>query len=261
MVKTRLDWGILKEGQPINLVLSGGGSKGVAHVALLQKLHELGVEIKSISGTSAGALVAALYASGTKPEGIYTFFKETKLFNYSWINIAKPGIFDTAQYKKILEDNLPSEFSDLSLPVYLAATNLEHGGADYFNSGSLIDPLLASCAVPAIFSPVKVNGYLYVDGGISDNFPIEPFKKDEEQIIGSYVNAPNYRSQKELKSIASVSKYAGELLLFNANQYKFEQTQLTVQFPLGEFSFLDMKVVPEMYQKACEHLDVEPEFS
>jgi NTE family protein len=255
-----MDWEHLKEGQPINLVLSGGGSKGVAHVALLQKLLDLNVPIKAISGTSAGALVATLHASGMKPQGIYSFFKETKLFNYSWINITKPGIFDTVQYKKILEKNLPSDFSDLNIPVYLAATNLEHGSADYFNAGPLIDPLLASCAVPAIFSPVQVNGYLYADGGISDNFPLKPFKSEETPIVGSYVNSPNYRSQKDLKSITSVSKYAGELLLYNANQYKFSETTFTVEFPLGEFSFLDMKVVPEMYEKACAHLDIKPGF-
>lgn len=77
--------------RPVHVVLSGGGEKGVAHIAFLKKLELLGIRIHSISASSAGTLVGGMYASGLSTQEILNFFLETPLFRYSWLNTSRPG--------------------------------------------------------------------------------------------------------------------------------------------------------------------------
>ncbi|MEM1216182.1 MAG: patatin-like phospholipase family protein, partial [Bacteroidota bacterium] len=161
--------------QPINLVLGGGGMKGVAHVALLEYLEENQVPICSISGSSVGALVGAMYASGQRPADILYFFRDTPLFRYSWLNPIKGGLFDSDRYLDILKTYVFSDFADLEIPLYVVATNLHQGCPVYFREGDLYQTLLASCAVPGVFCPIEIAGELYSDGAIMDNFPLAPF--------------------------------------------------------------------------------------
>lgn len=130
-----------KEG--INLVLSGGGVKGVAHLTLLEYLEELGVTINAISGSSAGALVGALYCSGLSTKEILAFFKTTPIFRYTWLNQRKAGIFDSEKYAVILVNKIKHQFEDLHIPLTITATNIEKNKAVYFEKGDIVRPLLA----------------------------------------------------------------------------------------------------------------------
>lgn len=246
----------LQEGQSINLVLSGGGVKGVAHIALLEYLSDKGIEIKAISGSSAGALVGALYCSGQSPADILDFFKDTPIFRYSWLNPIKAGIFDSMKYAAVINKYVKEEFDDLDIPLHIAATNIEKNKAVYFSKGHLADPLLASCAVPAVFTPVEIDGELYSDGGITDNFPVHPFSEIELYCLGSCVCRPDAKSKNELNSILKVSQHANNLLLYSANTYKFELTDLTILFPTGRYGTFDTKSIDAIYDSARNFLDL-----
>lgn len=241
--------------EPINLVLSGGGVKGVAHIALLELLEERGIPIRAISGSSAGALVGALYCSGKRPQEILTFFKSTPIFRYTWLNPTKAGIFDSEKYALVISDFVEKTFEELQIPLTIAATNIEKNEVSYFQGGDLILPLLASCAVPAVFSPVLIGGELYSDGGVMDNFPILPFTKETFPIIGSDVCQPRIKSPKELNSILKVTNHANMLLLYSANSYKYQQTYSTVVYPLGEFNIFDSSKIDQIYNKTKMHLE------
>ena len=93
LVKEKLS--ALQPGQSINLVLSGGAVKGIAHIPLLEYLQKREIKINAISGTSAGAVVATMFASGVEPQEILNFFIERPLFKYSWIKPGKGGVFNT----------------------------------------------------------------------------------------------------------------------------------------------------------------------
>lgn len=240
-----------KEG--INLVLSGGGVKGVAHLALLEYLEEMGIPINAISGSSAGALVGALYCSGLSTKEILAFFKTTPIFRYTWLNPRKAGIFDSEKYAVILDDKIKYKFEDLHIPLTICATNIEQNQPVYFNKGDIVKPLLASCAIPAVFSPVAINGELYSDGGIMDNFPVYPFLEQSPPIVGSYVCPPSLKPQIELNSILKVSSHSNSLLLFSANAHKFTTT--TVVFPLGNYTSFDTKNIDKIYEEAKEYIN------
>ncbi|MBT8220017.1 MAG: patatin-like phospholipase family protein [Bacteroidia bacterium] len=239
----------------INLTLSGGGMKGVAHVALLEKLNELSVTPKSIAGSSSGALVAALYASGMKIRDILSFFKSTPLFKVAYMATGKPGFFDSWRYRSVLESFLPTTFEDLKLPIFIAATNLQDCKVQYFNSGELITPLIASCALPPIYSPVLIENQWFADGGIIDNYPLQPFLKKEEFLLGSYVVIPSVRPKESLNNTLKVSNHASSLLLHAANEHKFDLADQSIIFPIGKFRSFDSSQVDDIYKAAKDHLD------
>lgn len=245
----------LPSGSPVNLVLSGGAEKGVAHLVLLEKLEELGIPIAHISACSAGSLVAAMYASGMRPQEILYFFKTTELFKYSWITLKKPGIFNSYNYSNLLEGKVATTFEALDIPITISTTNLNKGCTQYFNKGALIKPVLASCAIPGLFNPIRIEGELYSDGGVLDNFPIDPFKDSKLPLIGSYVDYPSEKTNTELNSTFKVISHASKLLMLSSEEHKFFSTTLTVCFPLGEFSGFTMKEVPEIYNSAKDYLE------
>jgi len=245
---------LLKAGTKVNLVLSGGGEKGVAHVALLEKLADLQIQINAISAASAGSLVGCMYASGMGYREILDFFFQTPLFRYSWLNPLKAGFFESEKYELYLKDHVKPNFQSLSCPVYVAATNMEDGESHYFKSGPLIRPLIASCAVPGIFSPVEIDGKLYSDGGVMDNFPIFPFQDDPLPIIGSYLLAPIATGRKGLDNIIKVTGRSATLLAYAADHPKFSSTYLTVEHQIGDYGVFDQKHVHQIYEKAWQAL-------
>ncbi len=240
---------------PINLVLSGGGVKGVAHIALLEKLEKKGIKINAISGSSAGALVGVLYAAGYATPEILEFFRTTPILRYTWLTPLKAGIFDSEKYEAIFKKLVPEKFEQLEIPLYVASVNIEKGKVVYFSQGDLIKPILASCAVPAVFSPVDIDGELFSDGGVMDNFPIKPFLKKNVPILGSYVACPSNKQKEELNTILKVSQHSNSLLLHAANKYKFDEIDFTISFPLGDYSTFDTKKIDNIYSEAQSFLD------
>jgi len=244
----------LKPGTAVNLVLGGGGEKGTAHVALLEKLEDLKIRINAISATSAGSLVACMYASGAGYQEMIDFFAKTPLFKYSWLNPLNSGFFKSEKYEVYLRDLVKPRFEDLSIPLYMAATNMEDGECHYFNSGELMKPLIASCAVPGIFSPVEINGKLYSDGGVMDNFPVFPFRDDPLPIIGSYLVAPKVIGRKGLDNPLKVTARSANLIAFSQDMNKFSGTYLTVVHQIRDYGIFDQKHGQEIYTKARQSL-------
>ncbi|HDO26739.1 MAG TPA: phospholipase, partial [Bacteroidetes bacterium] len=172
----------------IGLVLSGGGIRGIAHIGLIKVLEDHNIKPDIVSGASAGALVGALYAKGYSTETIIDFFHNTPLFRISFFAKNKPGLLDMEKYQTYFKEYFPEDsFESLEKQLYITATNLEDGRLDFFSSGELINPLLASAALPPVFAPVLINDKLYVDGGIMNNFPVEPLENNCDFIISSFV--------------------------------------------------------------------------
>jgi len=171
------------------IVLSGGGARGVAHLGILKALDELGVTFDCISGTSIGALVGALYAHGLKPDRILELVKSVGLFNSVRPAWARTGLLNMDGIKELLHKYIPvNNFNNLAIPLTVAATDIRRGQIHYFSEGELIQTVVASCSIPALFNPVSLNGNLYVDGGLVDNLPVKPIRKLCDFIIGSHCN-------------------------------------------------------------------------
>lgn len=232
----------------LGVVLSGGSVRGSAHLGLLQHLDELDHRPDIVAGTSAGALIGALYAAGNSIEDILMFFRKTSLFKYTSINPMTSGIFDTKKYVDIFREFVPPTFEELDLPLTICATNVESGVPHYFSSGDLYKPLLASCAIPLVFAPLEIDGMLHIDGGVMDNFPVEQIENRCEIIIGSYLGNPGVSTKKKVSSKLKISARANLLLMHSAVQHKFSKTNVTLQYPLQEYGYFDQKKMEEIYK-------------
>jgi NTE family protein len=173
----------------LGLVLSGGGARGIAHLGVLAALEEANIRPGALSGTSAGAIIAALYAAGHSPLEIKRLIQDTAFFGISHLLLGKPGVFNMDGFRNLLKEHLPvTKFEDLPIPLFVTATNLSTANAQCFSSGPLIEPLLASACMPVVFEPVTIGRHQYVDGGVVNNFPVEPLNPICDVVIGSHVN-------------------------------------------------------------------------
>lgn len=174
------------------LVLSGGGTRGFAHLGMIAALYDKGIKPDVISGVSAGAIVGAFIAAGKTPEEILTIFKKGWFFKYTKLHIPLNGLLKLDGLKEIIEKEIDKQkIEDLEIPFYVGVSNLNEGKMEYINSGNLGQAILASSSIPILFAPVKINGNLYVDGGLMENIPITPIKNDCEKIFVSNISPIN----------------------------------------------------------------------
>jgi len=171
------------------LVLSGGGTRGFAHLGVIQALNEAGIYPDVVSGASAGALAGVLYCDGFSPREALNIMKGSSRLNYMRPAMPREGILQLSGIRKILEDHLQAKrFEDLKIPLYVSATDLNNAKPVYFSKGDLLDVIIASASIPVLFKPVKINNVFYVDGGVLDNLPIRPIENLCRFKIGSFVN-------------------------------------------------------------------------
>jgi NTE family protein len=200
----------------IGLVLSGGGAKGFAHIGVLKVIEEAGVQIDYIGGTSMGAVVGGLYASGYNARQLDSIFMTTnfdELLNdfiprstknfyekrndelYAVVlpfNEYKIGIPE-ALSKGLYNFNLLSritrnvrhirDFNQLPIPFLCIGSDIENGEQVILNKGNLAHAMIASSAFPSLFSPVELDNKLLVDGGVINNYPIDEIRKLGADII------------------------------------------------------------------------------
>lgn len=170
----------------IGLALSGGGARGIAHIGVLQALKEYGIQIDAVSGTSAGSIVATLFAAGKEPKEILKFAaNNTSLFKLYQFGIPKIGFTSLNYLKEKLAEYLTEDsFEHLQIPCHIAITNLQTGELELVHEGPLFDVVTASCSIPIVFKPIEINGYKYVDGGLLMNLPAEPLYAACDKVIG-----------------------------------------------------------------------------
>jgi NTE family protein len=175
------------------IVLSGGGARGFAHLGVLEALNEAGIFPEVISGTSAGALVGALYADGYTPREILKMMNSTSRLHFIRPTVPKEGLLQISGIERILKENLRAgSFNELKIPLFVTATDLNNGKIVYFSEGELIQPVIASASIPVLFKPVVIDNIYYVDGGVLDNLPVKPLENNCEFLVGSFVNATGY---------------------------------------------------------------------
>ncbi|MDX1760408.1 MAG: patatin-like phospholipase family protein [Arenibacter algicola] len=249
------------KGKTIGLVLSGGGLKGMAHIGIIKALNERDIYPDIMSGVSAGAIVGALYANGTNPMNMLDFFKETPLFKYNLFSINKPGLFDTEKYYLFFSKYFDKDtFDVLEKELFVTATDLQSGVPKVFSSGEMIRPLLASAALPPVFNPVTINGRLYADGGIMNNFPLEPLTNKVDYIIGCYTSGMKETAKTVLKSPLQLANRVNRLMPHANSREKLCATDILFRpKDLEYIKVLDEKGIDKAYMigydHAARHLD------
>lgn len=274
-----------KEYLKIGVALSGGGAKGLAHIGVLREIEELGIKIDCISGTSMGAIVASLYAVGYSLDEIEEFLtkndwnsvvsgkfvkndyklekkinsKEYTLtakyddkFNLYFPKSIGDNEFLYLELKKIFTrvENI-KKFDNFKIPLRVVATNLNTGEAMSFKSGDLAKAVIASSAIPTIFSPVNIDGETYVDGLIARNLPvIDCYEMGADVVIASDVG--NELKEQENYNIISILQ---QIVSIQSTKNTLEQQKLAtvlISPEVDNYSITDLKKSKELIQRGRE---------
>lgn len=270
----------------IGLVLSGGGARGAAHVGVLKVLDEMRVPIDAIAGTSMGAVVGGLYASGMssldierlvssvnwqdafqdRPPRAELGFRRKQddrnfLVRYA-LGISEKGfvlpggLVQGQKLEQVLRRaTLPvadvQKFDRLPIAFRALATDLETGEAVVMDSGDLVTAMRASMSAPGVFSPVQRDGRLLVDGGLVENLPIDIARQmDVDLLIVVDVSFPLY-SRDELRSPLEVTNQAFAILIRRntlEQRARLNQRDIIIDPPLGRFTSADFSRVPQALQ-------------
>ncbi len=180
-----------KKKKKLGIVLSGGGARGLAHVGVLKALEEHGIFPDVVAGSSMGAIIGALYASGKSFDEMMGLIGQVRSYKIIRVGLPLGGITDLTYLKKLVKQNIPQDtFESLKKPLYVCVSNLNSGNYEFFNGGKLSSAIIASAAIPLIFKPVKINDQSYIDGGVLNNLPVEAIRDICDVVIGVNVN-PN----------------------------------------------------------------------
>src|ERR1035438_5862475 len=161
----------------IGLALGGGFARGMAHIGVLKVLEEERIPVRIVAGTSVGALIGAVYCSGLSVEELEKVAHSCRFTTFARWTVSRYGFASNDRMVSFLTRVLKVKtFEDLRIPLGVIATDFNTGKGVVFHSGSIIDPVRASCAYPGMFLPVNIRGRWLVDGMLSYPVPTRPLR-------------------------------------------------------------------------------------
>ena len=283
----------------IGLVLEGGGALGLAHVGVLRWFEQNHIPVDYVAGTSMGGLVGGLYATGMSGEDINDFLKNIN-WNRSLRNelpyqarsfrrkedkrdypndlefglkdgIRFPSGFNSGHQVGLILDRvaLPysdlKSFDDLPTPFRCVATDLVSGKATVFANGSLSEALRATMSLPAVFSPVRRDGQIYVDGGIIDNLPVDVARAmGADIVIAVHLEVPPINPKEPLSAFSVLERSVSVVISVN-ELASMQKADIVVPVHTEAYTMLDyqaaQKIVALGYAGAQERSHVLERFS
>ena len=231
----------------IGLALGGGGARGIAHLGVLQHFHQINLKIDAIAGTSAGAIVGALYAFGTPLRDIEEDLRNLKPTNFSSLRLPKLGLFKNEQLRVLLEKRLPrnAQIQDAPIPLEIKATDIETVEGILMTRGNLIEAVMASSCVPGIYIPVEINGRLLVDGGLTENVPLSALKKLGANIqIGVNLNG-NKRYNKP-DSLLDILSNSLDIAIDNQTRSQLNLADLVISMDLSRYGRFHLEAFDDL---------------
>jgi NTE family protein len=250
-----------QQGARIGLVLGGGGARGGAHLGVLEVLEELRVPIDCVSGTSMGALVGGAYAAGVSPKDIEALIGEAdwiRMFDdtagrqsvnlrrkeledryYSGLELGvskdgihfREGALAGEKLKLFFNQLVRSEYGErtieqLQLPLAIIATDIGSGTRVAIRSGNLTSAMRASMSVPGLMAPVVREGVKLVDGGLTDNLPVEEVKKlcNPDVVIAVNVGSPLLNPEEVTSAVSVLGQVVNVLTEQNVSRSKAQLT-------------------------------------
>jgi NTE family protein len=162
----------------IGVALGGGFARGIAHVGVLKVLEEEGIPVKVVTGTSVGALIGAVYCGGLSADEVMQVARTCRFTTFARWTLSRYGFASNDRMVSFLDRALKVRtFEELRIPLGVTATDFNTGEGVVFHSGSIIDPVRASCAYPGMFLPVQIRGRYLVDGMLSHPVPSQPARE------------------------------------------------------------------------------------
>ncbi|HMC00236.1 MAG TPA: patatin-like phospholipase family protein [Flavobacteriaceae bacterium] len=266
----------------IGLVLSGGGAKGLAHVGVLKVIDSLGLRVDYIAGTSMGAIVGSLYASGYSGKQIDSLFNRVNFDDILSDNLPRAAktFYERENSEKYavtlpldsLKLKLPSalsrgqntynllsktmfhvgdikDFDKLPIPFFCIATNIETGEQVLLDKGNLAQAVMASGALPSLFQPVTIGDKVLIDGGVINNYPIDELKqKNVDLIIGVDVQ-DDLQNREGLSSATDILLQINNFRTVRDMKVKSKKTDVYIKPDIKDFSVVSFNQEKEIIKR------------
>jgi NTE family protein len=269
----------------IGLVLSGGGAKGFAHVGVLKVLEQAGIKIDYIGGTSMGAVVGGLYASGYNaaqldsivtitnfdnllidyiPRSSKSFYEKRNdelyalVLPFNKFRIGVPqslskGMFNYNMFNRLtLHARHVRDFNQFPIPFLCMATDIEIGKQVILDKGVLAQALFASSALPSVFSPVILDGKLLVDGGVTNNYPIEEIRKLGADIIIGVDVQSGLRDKDQLQDATKILFQITNLHTIEKMEKNFKDTNIYIKPDIKDIGAVSFEKAKEIILRGEE---------
>ncbi|WP_394152970.1 patatin-like phospholipase family protein [Vibrio maritimus] len=270
----------------IGVVLAGGGAKGAAHIGVLKALEEMQIPVDILTGTSMGAYVGGLYATGMSAEEIESF-----IYTVDWNNgyrdrvsrsqrrvrdkeaedryqirtdlglhfgsiEAPKGVVQGQNMLRILRKttgNLPAfeSFDELAIPYRSVATDILKLEPVVLGDGYLVDAMMASMSVPGALPPYELGDYLLVDGGVTNNMPVELAKEMGADIIIAVDISSDYKTREDFSSFFTVGEQLSNYLVRRSTEEQMqalEEGDIYLHPTVGQIATTDFSSMPDAYE-------------
>ena len=269
----------------VGLVLSGGGAKGLAHIGVLKVIDSLGIKVDYVAGTSMGAIVGGLYASGYNAEQLDSIFSNVDVdallqdftprgsksfyekrndeiyaltLPFNKFKLGLPSGLSKGLYNFNLLSSLTQhvshvrDFKQLPIPFLCIATDAETGEKVVLDSGVLAQNMIASGALPTLYSPVEINGRVLIDGGVVDNYPIEELKSRGIDVVIGVDVQDGLKTREELKGVTSVLAQINNFSMIEKMEGKQKATDIYIKPDIKGFTVVAFEKGKEIIGKGKE---------
>jgi NTE family protein len=266
----------------VGLVLSGGGAKGLAHIGVLKTLDSLNIKVDYIAGTSMGAVVGGLYASGYSAKQLDSIFskldvnallqdytpRESKSFYekrndeiyaltlpFSNFKLGLPSGLSKGLYNFNLISRLTKhvshvrEFNQLPIPFLCIATDLETGNQVVLEKGILAEAIIASGALPTLYNPIEINGRLLIDGGVVNNYPVEELASRGITVIIGVDVQEGLKNRTQLNDVTAVLSQINNFSMIEKMEEKKRLTTIYINPEVKGYSVVSFEKGTEIIQK------------
>jgi NTE family protein len=264
----------------VGVALGGGGARGISHIGVLKVFESHSIPIDLIAGTSIGALVGGAYAAGfsaTQLEDRTREFLASPLFKDSALSaierenleqekgltrkihgyvrsrlcevhaLFRPGVLSQEEFRPVIEFFIPDiGFEDIKIPFSAISTDLVSGDQVIFDSGSLRQAIVASCAVPGAVEPLKEGDRLLSDGGIICLVPASVAKEKGADLVIAVEVGQNIFLEKELRSALSVYYRASDIMAHRLTEYELMAADIVIRPGVGMLGWADFTKAEEM---------------
>ena len=243
----------------IGIALSGGSALGYAHIGVLQALLDNGIDIDYVAGTSMGAIIGAMFVTGSDMEQIAESACKWRLLKFSDMTLNKSGMFSGKHFLHILKQYVPSiDIKDTKIPFKCVSADLLTGKQYVWEEGCLLTAVRSSMSVPGVFVPVKHGDMWLVDGGVVNNLPDDIVRDMGADIVLSFDAIGGYRISKPPKTAVRAMMTASYIMQSRMIDLKKSSSDIIVsmaQYNDKKFSFNKKNVkdiIKQGYNKTIE---------
>ena len=231
-------------GRPkIGLALGSGSARGLAHIGVIRAIEDAGIKVDFIAGTSIGALVGAIHAAGKlgKLEATFLEFDWKRTASFFDVVLPKSGLLDGEKVSELVREHVHADVIEkLPIPFAALATDIDSGEEIVIRSGDLIDAVRASISVPGIFTPVRSNGHILVDGGLTNPVPASAVRAMGADIVIAVDLNHEIIAGKNLKSMLNTVKEGGaeddtsDMLSHWLNEFRMSMNDIRQKMLAGD---------------------------